>query len=68
MEGRLYSYYLALISNEIHLHLHAITARFASTVAQIAIGAKVHVTSGDVASSLKQAMTWMTDAKQILLS
>lgn len=68
MEGRLQPYHLAQINNEGYLHLPAITARLTSTDAQIAIGAKFHVTSGDVASSLKQAMIWITDAKQILSS
>jgi hypothetical protein len=66
MEGRLKAYPLALICSKDHIHLPAITARFTSAVAQIAIGAKFHVTSGDVTSSLKQAIIWITDAKHIL--
>jgi len=68
MGGRLESYFLAPVANESYLNLPAITARLTSADAQIAIGAKVHVTSGDFVSSLKQTTIWMMDAKQRLLS
>ena len=66
MEGRLQPYHLTLIIDESYLHLPAITARLTSTVSQRAIGEIVHVTSFDVAPSLKQTTAWIIDAKQRL--
>ena len=68
MEGMLHLEQSALISNKSYQYLPATTARLTSAAAHIAIGPKFQVTSGDVTSSLMQAMSWATVAKQILLS